>query len=94
MPTREEADGVGMMQKTWATIAGPGNLEALRSDPLMFPAKASMELLAKMPPTVVWESEFDLFITPTTRWGWTVNHQQNLIISIHFVFVSTSATSS
>ena len=29
--------------------------------------KASEELLRKMPPTIVWEQEFDMFITPASR---------------------------
>ena len=37
-------------------------------DPLLFPGKASEELLAKMPPTIIWEEEFDMYITPATRY--------------------------
>ena len=32
--------------------------------------KADASLLARMPPTIIWESEFDQYLTPTTRfWG-------------------------
>ena len=36
-------------------------------DPLLFPAKADDELLAKMPPTIIWGVEFDMFISEATR---------------------------
>ena len=32
-----------------------------------FQPKADDELLAKMPPTIIWEVEFDTFITEATR---------------------------
>ena len=63
---KEEADSALMMQKIWQAIAGP-DLESKRKDPLLFPGKASPELLAKMPPTLAWEDEFDMYITPATR---------------------------
>ena len=64
-----ESDGVGTMEKTWQAVGGP-EFETRRSagDPLLFPAKADAGLLAKMPPTIIWESEFDSFLTPATRW--------------------------
>jgi acetyl esterase/lipase len=66
--TKEEAEGALSMQKIWQCIGGP-DLESKRtdSDPILFPAKSSAELLAKMPPTIVWEAEFDMYITPATR---------------------------
>ena len=64
--TAEESEGALMMQKIWQAIAGP-DFESKRKDPLLFPGKASPELLAKMPPTIVWEDEFDMYITPATR---------------------------
>ena len=64
--TKEEAESALMMQKIWQAIAGP-DLESKRKDPLLFPGKASPELLAKMPPTLAWEDEFDMYITPATR---------------------------
>merc|ERR1712240_262012 len=57
-----------MMRKIWQAIGGP-DFEAKRQDPLLFPGKASPELLAKMPPTIVWEDEFDMYITPATRFA-------------------------
>ena len=38
-------------------------------DPLLFPAKASEDLLRKFPPTVVFEVEFDFYITEATRFA-------------------------
>merc|ERR1711971_1395328 len=64
--TKEEAESALMMQKIWHAIAGP-DFESKRQDPLLFPGKASPELLAKMPPALVWEDEFDMYITPATR---------------------------
>ena len=64
--TAEESESALMMQKIWEAIAGP-DFESKREDPLLFPGKASPDLLAKMPPTIVWEDEFDMYITPATR---------------------------
>merc|ERR1712183_346834 len=66
--TKEESDNALMMQKIWQAIAGP-DFESKRKDPLLFPGKASPELFAKMPPTVAWEDEFDMYITPATRFA-------------------------
>jgi len=66
--TKEESESALMMQKIWHAIAGP-DFESKRQDPLLFPGKASAELLAKMPPTLVWEDEFDMYITPATRFA-------------------------
>jgi len=66
--TNEEAENAVMMQKIWSCIGGP-DFEAKRNTPEMFPAKASAELLAKMPPTIVWEEEFDMYITVATRFA-------------------------
>merc|ERR1712038_1979302 len=66
--TKEEAESAVMMQKIWQAIGGP-DFEAKRQDPLLFPGKASPELLAKMPPTIVWEDEFDMYITPASRFA-------------------------
>jgi hypothetical protein len=43
------------------------DLEQQKSDPLLFPAKASPELLQRMPYTVIIEAEFDFYLTETTR---------------------------
>jgi len=66
----DEAERVVMMQKIWQTIGGP-DFEAKQSagDPLLFPGKADASLLARMPPTIIWESEFDQYLTPTTRFA-------------------------
>ena len=64
--THEEAENAVMMQKVWKCIGGP-DFEAKRKTPEMFPEKASAELLAKMPPTIIWEAEFDSYITSATR---------------------------
>merc|ERR1712088_297990 len=66
--TAEESESALMMQKIWQAIAGP-DFESKRKDPLLFPGKASPELLAKMPPALVWEDEFDMYITPATRFA-------------------------
>ena len=49
------------MELFWEYIAR--DLKAQWSDPLLFPAKASDELLQKMPPTMIVSAEFDLYIT-------------------------------
>ena len=43
--------------------------ENQKSDPLLFPSKASDALLQKMPPTIIWSAEFDMFLTETLRIG-------------------------
>ena len=65
--TREERQSSGSNGIAWRCLAT--NLEEQRKngDPLLFPAKADDELLAKMPPTIIWEIEFDVFITEATR---------------------------
>ena len=53
------------MELFWEYIAK--DLKAQWSDPLLFPAKASDELIQKMPATVIISAEFDIFITETER---------------------------
>jgi len=53
------------MEIFWKYIAK--DLKAQWSDPLLFPAKASDELIQKMPATVIISCEFDIFITETER---------------------------
>ena len=79
--TREEAESPESQQKIWRLLAGPkvGNtfflvlvntlpqIESMSNDPLLYPGKADEETLSKMPPTIVWEAEFDFFITEATR---------------------------
>ena len=48
------------------TASSTSNFQDLDADwdsPLLFPDKASKELLAAIPPTVVISAEFDMFIT-------------------------------
>ena len=77
--TKEEADNAVMMRKIWQAIGGP-DFETKRQDPLLFPGKASPDLLAKMPPTIAWEDEFDMYITPATRYKF----HKNTIFSLRF----------
>ena len=45
-----------------------GGLKSISINPSeRFTGKADASLLAKMPPTIIWESEFDQYLTPTTR---------------------------
>ena len=53
------------MEIMWRYIAR--DIKAQWSDPLLFPSKASDELIQKMPPTVIFSAEFDIFITETER---------------------------
>jgi len=66
--TKEEAENAKGQQKVWRLIAGP-KMESLKDDAILYPGKADESLLAKMPPTIVWESEFDFYITEATRFA-------------------------
>ena len=63
--TKEEQNESFMMRKIWKCIAK--DLELQKDDPLLFPGKASDEILEKFPPTIINEVEFDMFITEATR---------------------------
>ena len=63
--TEEERKHADVQKSLWKAIAV--DLKAQTKDPLLFPGKASNELLSKFPPTVIYEVEFDIFITETTR---------------------------
>ena len=63
--TKDERDSATMMRKNWRLIAS--DMDKQKDDPLLFPGKAGDELLAKMPPTIILEVEFDLFITEAGR---------------------------
>jgi len=67
--TREEREHAPGQRKIWRLIAGPDVDAEKSSDPLLYPGKASDDLLAKVPPTIVWENEFDLYITEATRFA-------------------------
>ena len=63
--TKEERENAHIMRKIWKCIAE--DYETQKGDPLLFPAKASDDLISKMPPTIIWEYEFDIYITEATR---------------------------
>ena len=63
--TTEERDQAATQKIFWNCIAN--DMESEKNDPLLFPDKASDEMLSKMPPTIVWECEFDMFITEASR---------------------------
>ena len=53
------------LRKIWKLIAQ--DIQQQKNDPLLFPGKASEEILKNMPPTILWETEFDMFIKESTR---------------------------
>jgi len=53
------------MRVIWKSIAK--DLKDDWSDPLLFPGKATDQLIQKMPPTVIFSAEFDMFVTETER---------------------------
>jgi len=65
--TKEERQDYKGLRKVWECIAVDINEQRKNGDPLLFPAKADDELLAKMPPTIIGGVEFDIFITEATR---------------------------
>jgi len=67
--TKEEAEGNGMMRSIWKVIAGTQEIEGRFDDPFLFPADASDEVLSKMPPTIVWGAEFDMYVTENFRFA-------------------------
>ena len=68
MTKYEEENAVGQ-QRLWRLIAEPDKLEEMKDDPLLFPGHADDNTLRKMPPTVVWSTEFDLYSTETIRFA-------------------------
>jgi len=67
--TKDEQGNAPGQRRIWNAIAH--NLEAQRKtqDPLLFPAKIPDHLLAKFPPTVIIEHEFDFYIVESTRFA-------------------------
>lgn len=63
--TSEENENNLLVRKMWHLIAA--DFESQKNDPLLFPGKSSSELLEKFPPTIIEESEFDMFLTETSR---------------------------
>ena len=49
--TKEERDGHLTMRKVWKFLAA--DMEKQKGDPLLFPGKASTEILEKFPPTII-----------------------------------------
>jgi len=66
--TAEEAMQSGGQKLIWKAIAGP-DIESMTNDPMLFPGHANEEILSKMPPTIVWDAEFDFYITEATRFA-------------------------
>ena len=71
-----------MQRKMWKLIAA--DLEAQHSDPLLWPGKASDELLAKMPPTVMFEDEFDCYIIEAGRFARRLRAAGRLLEYVEF----------
>ena len=66
--TAEEREYAPMLRRVWKSFIA-FDFEKQRTDPLLFPSKANDELLRKMPPTIVWSAEFDMFLTETVRFA-------------------------
>ena len=75
--TNEERESAMVMRKVWKCIAA--DLEKQKEDPLLFPGKASTELLEKFPPTIIVEGEFDMFITEATRMAYKLRAAGRLL---------------
>merc|ERR1719234_519716 len=67
--TKEEADMAAVQKRVYNALATDVEAQRASSDPLLFPGKASEELLKKFPPTVIYEVEFDFYITEATRFA-------------------------
>merc|ERR1712038_1942238 len=75
--TNEERDTAHMMRRIWNLLAA--DMEKQKEDPLLFPGKASFELLEKFPPTIIVEGEFDMFITEATRMAYKLRAAGRLL---------------
>ena len=75
--TKEEKENNSGMRKIWKLVAA--DFEAQKNDPLLFPGKASDELLEKFPPTIIEEAEFDMFITEATRLAYRLRRAGRLL---------------
>lgn len=67
--TKEERHQAPIQQKIWNALATDLKAQREVGDPLLFPGKASDETLAKFPPTVIYEDEFDIYITEASRFA-------------------------
>ena len=56
-----------IIRAMWRQIAA--DFDKQRQDAMLFPGKASDEILAKFPPTVMLEGEFDMFLTENSRFA-------------------------
>ena len=54
-----------VLRKLWRWLSH--DFENEKNDALLFPGKAADNVLKNMPPTILWEAEFDLFIAENTR---------------------------
>ena len=75
--TNEERDTAHMMRGVWKCIAT--DIEKQKEDPLLFPGKASAEILEKFPATIIIEAEFDMFITEATRMAYKLRAAGRLL---------------
>ena len=64
---KDKSDQVDMMKKMRDMSECLQDMKKQKEDPLLFPAKASHEMLEQMPRTVIIEAEFDFYLTETTR---------------------------
>merc|ERR1712055_1162790 len=67
--TKEEAGMAVMQQKIWKALSTDLEDQRASGDPLLFPAKATEDMLAKFPPSVIVEAEFDFYITEASRFA-------------------------
>ena len=64
--TEEERENALFLRRVWKNLIAL-DFDKQKHDPLLFPAKATAEILAKVPPTIMWSTEFDMFLTETLR---------------------------
>jgi len=67
--TKQELESNGLMKAVWRVVAGTDNIEEKFDDPFFFPGDVSDDIIAMMPPTIIWEAEFDIFITENFRFA-------------------------
>ena len=70
------------IRKVWALLAE--DLREQENDPLLFPGKASDEILENVPPTIMWEAEFDIFLNEATRLANRIDHAGRLLELVVF----------
>merc|ERR1711892_719719 len=67
--TKQELESNGLMKAVWRVVAGTDNIKEKFDDPFFFPGDVSDDIIAMMPPTIIWEAEFDIFITENFRFA-------------------------